>query len=435
MTREENEMLTGVSPGTPLHAPLSRFWFPVLRSERLADRHTQKVRLLGENFVLVRRGKEVFALDEYCPHRQTSLVLGRVEDGGLRCLYHGWLMDCDGTVKETPNESDSGGRPRLKIRAPAVREAGGLVWMSTCQSATERAPFPDLPWMKLPPENIVITDVRQKTNWVQSVEGSIDSSHTTTLHQDEVGGSDEAQTSKVVSKKGDAIRFARPSADPHPRIQVRDTDFGFIYGALRKPIKDPDKMVYVRATAFAWPGYVTFPLSSALRNVLIFVPYDEEHAHFYSIWYSMTEAMDRKGRVAWSGLDPAKDLDEDGYLKLCALPNWGQDRAAMVAGRSFSGFRGINVQDTIVQESMGPIVDRTKEHLGPADLAIVHFRRLMLAMARGEGAGAPSFAANMHYRGHVSRDGIVPIDQDWTRLYGDGEVNWLAQKPRRRAAG
>ena len=107
----------------------------------------------------------------------------------------------------------------------------------------------------------------------------------------------------------------------------------------------------------------------------------------------------------------------------------------MVAGRSFSGFRGINVQDTIVQESMGPIVDRTKEHLGPADLAIVHFRRLMLAMARGEGDRARGYAAGMQYRGHVSRDGVVPVDQDWTKLYDDGEVNWLAQKPRRRAAG
>jgi phthalate 4,5-dioxygenase len=435
MTQEENAMLTGVSPGNPLHRPLSRFWFPVLRSERLADRYTHKVRLLGEDFVVARRGKELFALDERCPHRQASLVLGRVEDGGLRCIYHGWLMDCDGTVKETPNESDVGGRPRLKVRAPGVREVGGLIWLSTCPSEAERVAFPDLPWMRLPEDNVVITDVKQKTNWVQSLEGSIDSSHTTTLHQDEIGGSEEAETSKVVSEKGAAIRFARPSSDPHPRIQVRDTDFGFIYGALRKPIRDPDAMTYVRATAFAYPSYVTFPLSSALSNLLIFVPIDNAHAHFYSIWYSKTEALDRKGRVAWSGLDPAKDLDDDGYLKLCTLPNWGQDRAAMVAGRSFSGFRGINVQDTIVQESMGPVVDRTKEHLGPADLAIVHFRQLMLAMARGEGAAAPDYAANMRYRGLIARDGLVPANQDWTKLYGEGEVNWQTPKPRRRAAG
>jgi phenylpropionate dioxygenase-like ring-hydroxylating dioxygenase large terminal subunit len=216
MTQEENAMLTGVSPGNPLHRPLSRFWFPVLRSERLADRYTHKVRLLGEDFVVARRGKELFALDERCPHRQASLVLGRVEDGGLRCIYHGWLMDCDGTVKETPNESDVGGRPRLKVRAPGVREAGGLIWLSTCPSEAERVAFPDLPWMRLPEDNVVITDVKQKTNWVQSLEGSIDSSHTTTLHQDEIGGPEEAETSKVVSEKGAAIRFARPSSDPHP---------------------------------------------------------------------------------------------------------------------------------------------------------------------------------------------------------------------------
>jgi hypothetical protein len=107
----------------------------------------------------------------------------------------------------------------------------------------------------------------------------------------------------------------------------------------------------------------------------------------------------------------------------------------MVAGRSFSGFRGINVQDTIVQESMGPLVDRTKEHLGPADLAIVHFRRLMLATARGESAAAtPEYAAAMHYKGLFARDGLVPIEQDWTKLYGEDEVNW-APAPRHRAAG
>ena len=95
-------------------------------------------------------------------------------------------------------------------------------------------------------------------------------------------------------------------------------------------------------------------------------------------------------------------------------------------GRSFSGMRGINVQDTVVQESMGPIVDRTREHLGPADLAIIHYRRLMLALARGEGRAAePGYAAGMTYKGLLARDGVVPIDADWTQLYAGDEVNWL----------
>jgi phthalate 4,5-dioxygenase oxygenase subunit len=427
VTPEENAILCGVGPGTPLHRPLSRYWYPVLRSEKLADRHTHKVRLLGEDFVIARRGAELIALEERCPHRQVSLVLARVEDSGLRCLYHGWLMDGDGTVKETPNEREVGGRERLKIRAPGVREAGGLIWLSTCTVESERAPFPDFPWMKLPSDHIVIVDVLQKTNWVQSVEGSIDSSHSTTLHQEEILGSAATRSSTVISEKGEAVQFGRPSSDKHPRISVRDTDFGFIYGALRKPLKDPEKSVYVRATAFAFPSFVTFPLSSDLKVLLVFVPIDETHARFLSIWYSMAAPVDRKGRIAWSGLDPETDLDEEGYLKRCDLPNWGQDREAIVAGRSFSGMRGINVQDTVVQESMGPVVDRTKEHLGPADLAIVHFRRMMLALARGEGPAAdPGYAARMTYKGHAARDGLVAVEEDWTRLYAEGEVNWLA---------
>jgi phthalate 4,5-dioxygenase len=434
MTPEENELLCRVNPGSALHEPLSRFWYPVLRSEKLKDRHTAKVRLLGEDFVVARRGDELIALEERCPHRQASLVLARVEDGGMRCLYHGWLMDRDGRVKETPNEKEVGGRDKVRIRAPGVREAGGLIWLCTGRNEAERSPFPNFVWMNLPPENVVITDVMQKSNWVQAIEGSIDSSHSTTLHQEEILGSSATDSSTVISKPGEAVQFARPSADKHPRIQVRDTDFGFIYGALRKPLKNPESQVYVRATAFAFPGYVSFPLSSNLRVLLIFVPIDDVHGRFLSVWYSMTGPLDRAGRIAWSGLDPERDLDEEGYLKRCALPNWGQDREAMAAGRSFAGMRGINVQDTVVQESMGPIVDRTKEHLGPADLAIVHFRRLFLAMARGEGPAAdPKYAAGMTYKGLIARDGLVPIDQDWTKLYADEEVNWVSRQQREAA--
>ena len=142
LTREENDMLTGVNPGTPLHEPLSRFWYPVLRSDKLKDRHTAKVRLLGEDFVVARKGAELMALDEHCPHRQASLVLARVEEEGLRCLYHGWLMGRDGSVRETPNERETGGRKMVKLRAPGVREAGGLIWLSTCRIERSARRFP-----------------------------------------------------------------------------------------------------------------------------------------------------------------------------------------------------------------------------------------------------------------------------------------------------
>ncbi len=425
MTHEENMMLTGVTAGTPLHLPLSRYWYPVARSSKLLDRCTRKVRLLGENFVVARRGNEVLAVDERCPHRQASLTLARVEDDGLRCIYHGWLIGCDGAVKETPNERMSGGRRNLRVRAPGVREAGGLIWLNICEDESERAPFPDWPWLGLPEDQVVITDVAQKTNWVQSLEGAIDSSHTTVLHQDHVKSAAATTASTVISKIGTEMRIGRPSVDLHPKMEVRDTDFGFIYGALRKSMTDQD-MHYVRATAYGFPAYIAFGVAGEMRAQLVFVPVDDVHAHFYSIWYSMTEALDRETRIVWSGLDPDRDLDDDGYLRACALPNWGQDRAAMAAGESFAGMMGINVQDTIVQESMGPIVDRTREHLGPADKGIIHFRRMMLAVARGSNPAATAdYARRMRYSGLRANDGLVPVDGDWTSVFSDDEkANW-----------
>lgn len=425
MTHEENIMLTGVVAGTPLHLPLSRYWYPVVRSSRLLDRCTHKVRLLGENFVVARRDDQVLAVDERCPHRQASMTLARVEDDGLRCIYHGWLIGCDGVVKETPNERDSGGRGNLRVRAPGIREAGGLIWLNICEDEADRAPFPDWPWLDLPEDQVVITDVAQKTNWVQSLEGSIDSSHTTVLHQDHVKSAATTTASTIVSKAGEEMRIGRPSDDLNPKLEVRDTDFGFIYGALRKSMSDRD-MHYVRATAYGFPAYVAFGVAGELRAQLVFVPIDDLHAHFYSIWYSKAGPLDRKARIAWSGLDPDCDLDDDGYLRACALPNWGQDRAAMAAGRSFAGMMGINVQDTIVQESMGPIVDRTKEHLGPGDKAVIHFRRMMLAVARGQSPAATAdYARRMRYSGLSAHDGLVPADSDWTSVFSDEErANW-----------
>jgi phthalate 4,5-dioxygenase oxygenase subunit len=428
MTHEENRALTGVSPGTPLHEPLSRYWYPVARSAELGDRCTRKFRLLGEDFVIARRGDELIAHEERCPHRQSSLTLARVEDGGLRCIYHGWLIGRDGTVKEAPNEREAGGRRHVRVRSPLAREAGGLVWVNVCENEAERAPFPAFPWIDLPADRVVIADVVAGANWVQSLEGAIDSSHSSHLHSDEIvgavttGASSAASSSAVGS--GAATRFARPSVDKHPRIHLRDTGFGFIYGAIRTPLVDPETMVYIRASGFAFPSYATFPSSNAFGDLQIFVPVDEGHTHFFYIRYSTRAPLDEAGLLGWSGLVPGTDKDEENRLRVAALPNWGQDRAAMAAGRSFTGLKGVNLQDIVVQESMGSIVDRTREHLGAADRAIMHFRRLLLTAARGEGAAASGFARAVDYKGLLARDGLLPMAQDWTELYKPGEVDW-----------
>lgn len=425
MTHEENRMLTGVSPGTPLHEPLARHWYPVCRSAELADRRTRKVRLLGRDFVLARNGTELIALDEKCPHRQASLTLARVEDGGLRCIYHGWLMDRTGRVAEAPNERETGGRSQARVLAPAVREAGGLVWMNICARDDERAPFPDFDWLDLPPQQVVIVDAYCAANWVQSLEGAIDSSHSSHLHSDEIVGA-RAGAGSTASGAGAALKFVRPSTDRHPRIRVRDTDCGFIYGAIRTPTHEPERQVYVRATAFGFPSYVTFPSSDVLGDMQIFVPMDEGNNHFFYIRYSLREPLDQEGLTAWSGLVPGQDKDDAGYLRVASLPGWGQDREAMAAGRSYTGLKGVNLQDLVVQESMGPIVDRTKENLGAADLAIVHFRRLLLGVARGGATADPARARGLSYASLIARDGLLPIDKEWHELYRPGEIAWKA---------
>lgn len=424
MTHEENIALTGVSPGTPLHEPLSRYWYPIMRSVELKDRCTLKARLLGVNFVIARIGDELLAMDELCPHRQASLTLARAEDNGLRCIYHGWLMDRDGAVIETPNERETGGRQQVRLRTAAIREAGGLIWMNICTSEAERAPFPDLPWMHLPAEQIVIVNAMCRTNWVQSLEGVIDSSHSSHLHSDEIISAKTTQSSSAIGD-GSALQFARPSTDKHPRIKVRDTDCGFIYGAIRKPIHNPETTAYIRASAYAYPSYVTVPSSATMGSLHVPVPIDESHTYYFHIRYSTCDAaLDQTGMSQFTGLMPGTDIDERGYMRISSLPSWGQDRAAMAAGKSFTGLKGVTAQDIVVVESMGLIVDRTKEHLGAADLAIVHFRRLLLNAARGEGAARPGFASSMRYDALVARDGLLPLSQDWSEIYPAGAISW-----------
>ncbi len=280
-----------------------------------------------------------------------------------------------------------------------------------------------MPWMHLPSNQVVIADVYAHANWVQSLEGAIDSSHSSHLHSDEIISAKTTSTSSPVGT-GAGLRFVRPSVDKHPRIQLRDTDYGFVYAAIRKPIVDPETTAYIRTSAFAFPSYVTFPSSATLADLQIFVPMDEGHTHFFYIRYSTREPLDETGLLGWSGLVPGNDKDDQNFLRASAATQWGQDRAAMAAGRSFTGIKGVNQQDIVVQESMGRIVDRTKEHLGPADRAIVHFRRLLLGAARGEGAAVSGVARTIDYKGLLARDGLLPLVKDWTELYQPGEVRW-----------
>jgi phthalate 4,5-dioxygenase oxygenase subunit len=424
-TAAENDILSGVGPGKPLNAVLSKYWFPVGRAADLADHFTLRVRLLGENWVVARRGSDLIALEEHCPHRQASLALARVEECGLRCIYHGWLIGDDGSVLESPNESNSQGRRNASVRAIGVKEDGGVLWLNVEPDPAKRAPFPNLPFFGLPTDHVAIAVAREKANWLQAVEGAIDSSHSSFLHSDEIISGDKELSTEV--GKGGAAKLVRPSADVRPRIRVSDTNFGFIYGALRTPNENPDKEVYVRATPFAMPAFVGIPAADMQDHTLMWAPNDDLETTYVIIKSSPFHTVDQMDWEDFTGLMRGRDLDEDGYLRATLQPGWGQDREAMKEGRSYTGMHGVNFQDFVVQQSMGPIVDRAKEHLGPGDRAIIHLRRMLLDAAEGKGFGSQERIQGIDYSKFKARDGLIPIDQDWQNLYADDDVQWLGR--------
>jgi phthalate 4,5-dioxygenase oxygenase subunit len=400
LTREENELLTRVGPGTPMGAMMRRYWLPALLSEEVgeADGDPQRMRLLGEDLVAFRdtRGR-VGLMAEHCPHRCASLVYGRNEEGGLRCIYHGWKMDVDGNVLETPPEPpDSTFKDRIKHVAYATYERNGVVW-AYMGPREHTPPVPDWEWMQAPPEQLGVTKIYQECSYLQGVEGSIDSAHSDYLHSSNIRG--------------------RPS-DHAPRLETQDTAYGFRYAAIRKPDAEPDRQKYVRVTLFVAPFYVfTPPLrmgssSSAapgqdVRVQQAWVPIDDEHNYFFSLRFN------RNGPLVDNHRDQFQ-MDAAFRPRRHRANQHLQDRAAMRRG-SWTGIEGVNSQDFAVVESMGPIVDRSKEHLGVSDVAVIRMRRRMLDAVRAFQAGAPPLGLDpaIPTERLATDERIVPIDTPW----------------------
>ena len=385
LTEEENERLCRVGPDTPMGRVLRRYWTPAFQLGDLPEPDCApiQVTLLGENFVAFRdtSGRLGF-LDELCMHRGASLVLGRVEDCGIRCLYHGWKYAVDGTILETPNFPGSTFKDRVKQGSYPVRESGGLAWVYLGPPGTE-PPFPSFRWADARPDEIAVSEMILDCNWMQVQEGSIDSSHVGILHLDTLAVTDAGPRTvgsfefagqpwdTGISAPPRRLGLGWPSQDNGPKIEVEHTPFGFHYAALRDAT-EPGKQ-YVRITAFVMP-YTAF-IAGTTGSVIV-VPRDDTSC---SLYLAANVPSGANGRAAGGGMnrgiDPSVWGPERGNRRL-RLP--AQDREAMATGRSFAGFRGGNrIQDAAVQMSEGIIYDRRKEHLVPADLAIIRMRRLL----------------------------------------------------------
>lgn len=408
-----------VGPATPMGEALRRYWTPVCMSSDVAAPDCDPVRawVLGQSFVVFRDSAgRVGVLDEACPHRKASLVFGRNEAGGLRCLWHQWKMAVDGTLLDTPNNPDCSFRERVRANAYDVVESGGLVWGYF--GPTElKPPFPEYEWATLPPENVIILPVDLDCSFVRPLEGLVDTSHVALLHADTI------KRLPADRGSGDAAALA---ADSMPKLELEATDFGFHYAAVRK-MPAPDGAAQVRVTAYAAP-YTCF--ISPGDHAHMSVPQDDTHTRFYNIMWNRDQAFDEAARsriLAFYGLTD-DILDGQGIRALQPPPgplgrrnHFVQDRAAMRAGETFTGNLGLTAEDAVMTVSIGSISDYRGEHLVPADLGIVRLRRLLNDISRSVAAGEDPIG--LHPRTDTRRigapSGVLAAREDWRKLVPD----------------
>jgi phthalate 4,5-dioxygenase oxygenase subunit len=394
LSREENELLTRTDPGTPAGNYFRRFWVPALLPAELPspDCPPVRVRLMGEDLVAFRdTDGKVGLVDEACPHRRASLFLGRNEECGLRCVYHGWKFDVNGSCVDMPNEPDEYRfQNRVRITSYPTREYGGMIW-AYLGDPEQMPELPKLEWARVPDSHRYVSKRLQENNYLQAIEGGIDSSHSNFLHAsvDAFRLTDE-YLEKV--KNSNNLRAKYHILDKAPVFSVKKTDYGLIIAVRRNAEED---QFYWRLTQFMLPSYTIIPYQKGLSiNGHCWVPRDDQTCFVWS--------------VSWNPDGPLSEEDRESIRKesfiheqvdpvtFLAVRNKGNnyliDRAEQKAN-SMTGIHGFAAQDQAVQESMGPVADRTRERLGTSDTAIIAARRLLLQEIKDAAEGRQPYAA------------------------------------------
>lgn len=412
LTKEENELLCRVEGDAAMGQLMRRHWVPVCLTEEVSEPDGDPVhaRILGEDLVVFRDPEgRVGVMDEYCPHRRVSLVYGRNEDCGLRCLYHGWKMDVEGTVIEMVSEpAASSMAEKVKHKAYKVQEWGGMVW--AFMGPQDQVPeFVPPSWAPERDTKVSIAKVLVPCNWAQILEGAIDSAHSSSLH------SSDFVPARVGGAEATDKNWLRPSTDKAPRMQVHRTPYGFRYAAIRRPITNAAQNDYIRSTVFVAPGTVLIPPNNLYNVANVNVPMDDTNTVFYFIaWGARETTPDTETWRKFLGASVGRDLDER-YRPLRNMENrFWQDRQAMKAG-NFTGIKGFPNQDIAMWVTMGPIANRSDDRLGASDLAIVEFRRQMLEAVQAFAQGAPAIGtAEQRIPASVCAfQAIVPKSVDW----------------------
>lgn len=374
LTREQNDLLTRTGPGTPMGDLFRRYWIPALLAEEVAeaDGDPVRVKLLGEELICFRDSEGRLGLiDEFCSHRTASLFFGRNEECGLRCAYHGWKYDVEGNCVDMPSEPEGTKmREKIKQRAYPTAEAGGVIW-AYMGPEDKKPELPALEWIGLRPEQRFISKRRQFSNYLQAMEGGIDSSHVSFAHRFNLD--DDPLHSGTEGNK-------YLKADTRPRFEVVESDGGLLIGARRNA---DEENYYWRVTQWMMPWYTIIP-PFGTHNPLgghAWVPIDDETCWAWSWNYHPTQDFGQRELAALEAGDGIHVKYKPGTFDPIAekANDYLMDRGAQRRKESFSGIAGIAAQDFSLQESMGVVCDRTKERLGTSDAAIILARRRLLA--------------------------------------------------------
>jgi phthalate 4,5-dioxygenase oxygenase subunit len=367
------QYLTDTNKGSPAGELLRRYWQPIALVSALPPGGAPlPIRLMGEDFVLFRDDLGVVGLlDRKCAHRCADLVLGRIENGGIRCPYHGWLIAASGEVLEQPAE-DKATKSKVRARSYPVHQAGGALW--TYIGPAEPPVFPDYPALRGSDKYRYTCRWFGDCNWLQASEGNIDPVHTSYLHQIELG--DES----MKARWGVFSNVARPE------ISVADTRFGIRLFTTRE-LPEPGKKS-LRVTNFVLPnacavGGFEGDLGHGGATMLWDVPVDNDHHWRWEFIFH------RSGKLDKERLDQqyrAEKLDGD-RMKRTAVDHYGQDRESMKSSAYFGLGPCFSVHDVVITQSQGRVHDQADEHLSSSDIAIVRARRLLDEAARAVAAG------------------------------------------------
>lgn len=441
LSQQDNETLTHVGPGTPMGEVLRRYWTPACLSSEVAepDGEPLRVKLLGEQLVAFRdTDGKVGLIQEGCPHRGASLFFGRNEECGLRCPYHGWKFETDGQCVDQPSEV----RPfaaQIKARAYPTHESGGMVWtyMGPAETIT---PFRDFGTENLPLEHQAASKELLDTNWVQSLDGDLDTTHISSLHQFFAiadipdGGTDRPG----YPSNYDSMRFWRH--DAAARLEVNDEFYGYRYAGLRKT---PNGHTHARIQAYIMPYTAMIASVPYGTRHLTIVPMDDHTTWRYTYNVAVPHGAGLGGPgygtyPAW----PYVPVQNNGVLErhYTRDNNYGIDRDVQKT-ISYTGIPEFRSHDLMATESAlptvdGVIYDRTQEHLGSGDLAVARMHSLLLHAAKelAEHGTVPPAIGDYDFRSIRPAEKILAEGEDW-RVLGTNDDPIVAEMLAQGASG